>query len=147
MEKIEEIIINTLRNPKSARQIKYLALDLLSNALNINVLADLAKKHNIENRMGYLAEISAIAAKKEGLSSYSKLNKLKNQLSNGKRSWAYLEPTLPEYAKRIIADNPQTKYNRKWKVYSTLKPKEICDWVKLYGLKKNAPSLSRQGAY
>jgi hypothetical protein len=147
MKKIEERIIETLKNPDSARQIKYLSLDLIANGINLGALIELATIHKVENKLGYLAEISAIAAKKAGIDSYRKLNRLVAALGNASRDWEYLEATLPDYAKRIIANSPQSEYNKKWKIYSALRPEDLHDWVKLYGLKQNAPVLSESRTY
>jgi hypothetical protein len=144
---IERKIIDTLRNPTSARQLKYLGLDLIANELNQALLINLARRYGLEHKLGYLVDISASAAKKARISSYTGLTKLSESLKRRELTWEYLENTLPEYAKRIMADAPQSKYNEKWRIYSSLNPEELHDWIQLYGVKKDAKVVSRSRSY
>jgi len=115
-----------------ARGIKYVALDLITRDYNVSLLVRLAKENGIGQRMGYVADVVADAAEKQGLVQSSKLKLLADSLFDNYKSWRFLNKGLPEYAKNLIIDRSISGLNYKWKIYSSLTTGELEDWIDLY---------------
>jgi hypothetical protein len=138
----DEHIINELTNSKDSRQIKYLALDLITGEYDPQILAQLAKQNNIETRLGYLSDVIIQAAENTEID-IQRIKQLSSLLYNTPQNWLFLDPNLPDFAKTILKESPQTALNSKWKIYSNLTPAEIKDWIDLYISKKYAASSRR----
>lgn len=128
----EEQIISVLEEAVSSRQLKFLALDLVMKDLDVVKLARLAEGLSAPNRLGFLAEVGAIASRSKGMRVSDKLYKLAEALYRNDYAWVHLNPNSPKYAKKIISEGEHSPLGEKWKVYDTLEPKHIEDWISLY---------------
>ena len=140
----EEEIIKVFENTSTARAMQFLALELIRQDLDVDSLAKLARKLTAPNRMGYLAEVSAIAAENAGMPTSKQLYALANALYDQSYSWGYLNPGTPDIAKQIMRSGPQEELNRKWGIYSTLKPSELEEWILLYHLNEDYEERRRR---
>ena len=129
---LEEEIIRTLKNPTLRGDLKYLALDLIRGNYDSSKLIELAKNEGVHGQLGYLTEVTAIASEKAGIPGSNKLYELSKSLLNSDLSWQYLNPNLPDFAKRMLCKDAQTELNKKWKVWTRLVPEEMKEWVSLY---------------
>lgn len=141
----EEQITELMENPNPgrsewySRDLKHLTIDLITEPLNENDLVKQINSAGVWQRFGFLCEITAEAAKSRGLSdAASKLSDLAKLVYHSPVEWQYLNPHLPDFAKRIISSSDQTEVNKKWKIYDPTTPQEIAEWVDLYILEENA---------
>lgn len=138
----EKKIIDQLIRSKDSREIKYIGLVLLTEEYKPEKLARLAEENDLQTRLGYLSDVVTQAAEKMGLNT-QKTRRLSTLLYNTPQNWIYLDPHLPDFAKRIVKKSSQTALNDKWKIYSNLNPKDIEDWIDLYIVRKHATSPRR----
>ncbi|MBW2972993.1 hypothetical protein KY346_01220 [Candidatus Woesearchaeota archaeon] len=148
----EENAINLIKNASSdcegshSRNLKYIALDLLTESYNVQHLAARAKEEGIAQRLGYICDVTAKAAQISAIPA-SKASQLAQELYRAPTNWQYLDSTLPDFAKRIIAhSSSQTELNNKWKVYAAFTPTELTDWIDLYITEEYATTPKRQRA-
>lgn len=134
----EEKVIKIMKDSCSdccsySRNFKYLALDLITAQYNSQLLASRAKEEGIAQRLGYLCDVTARAAKMKAMPALNAAQLAQELLNEAPTNWQYLDPALPDYAKRILAHtSSQTELNKKWQVRSALKPAEIADWIDLH---------------
>lgn len=146
---IEEEMIKILKNPAERNDLGYLALDLITREYDILRIAGLAKQEGLPGQLGYLSEIIALALEKMGVSGSERLYRLSEILYENSLKWGYLNPNMPDFAKRIFCNGSQPKLNKKWKIWGTITPEEMEDWISLYGGKdihgqEQKVELSRQ---
>ncbi len=115
----------------NSRELNYLALDLITESYNPNLILELAKKNGINQRLGYLAEVAFLTLKENKLDNNQNLTNLVDFLYQDFDKWRFLNPNLPNYGKFILKEN-KNALNLKWKVYSRLDTKELSDWIDLY---------------
>jgi hypothetical protein len=141
----EYALVNAIKNAKSSRAIKYDAIDLVTNIYDPAILAREAVIAGINHKVGYLADVAAQAAEHKGLpEAASKLYSLAEKLyQTAQKGWSFLNDSSPEFAKRILASSPLSELNKKWKIYSTLSPKDLEDWIDLYVTKGYAATSRR----
>ena len=151
--KFEEEVISFIEKCPAEREheysmdIKYLALDLITEIFNYKSIAKKAIAQRVNHRLGFLCEITAKAA--EELNEYAaskRLYTLSDELYSSPREWRYLDPSLAEFGKRILDSSPQTELNMKWHVKSTLNYKDIIEWAKIHSFGKNVTSPERKTA-
>jgi len=130
----EEEIISVLKNPEESRSLKFLALYLISREYDPLKLTELAKQEGFSQQLGYLADISAEAARNKGFRESEKLYELAELLYSPPVNWAYLDANTPEFAKPLISSRPQTNLNKKWRVWDTLTPEHIEDGISSEGI-------------
>jgi len=143
-KRLEKKLIRKLQKASSTREFKFLALDLIETDFNIMVLAGLAQPNKVRAKLGYLAELTAKACENTGLEQSPKLYHLAGLLYHDHLSWQHLNPFMPDFGKRIISRNPQTRFNQKWKIYSTLIPEQLQEWISLYKIGHSKYAGSKQ---
>ena len=145
MATIEYNIVNTIKNAKRSREFNHLAIDLITLAYDPATLAIEASRSGINYKLGYLADVTARAARNKGLlEESSKLHSLVKKLHlPDKNEWEFLNPNAPDFAKRILLNSPRDNLNNKWKIYANLTPAEIEDWIDLYVTQEYASTLRR----
>ena len=135
MEK-EALLIYRFQNALSlGDNICYFGIDLITEDYNPVRLAELAKKQDLSQRLGYLAEVCAQAAEVTHIPEESKLTRLYKSLEDSFEEWQHLESE--DWGDAIIKSRMErgsldASIRKKWKIYSTLELEEIEDWIDLY---------------
>lgn len=131
----EESLIDKLKGYvfSEGENICYFGIDLITEEYDPLKLAEIARKNGLAQRLGYLAEVCAQAARDTNIPEQKKLTSLYEALEDSFKDWEHLNPLSPEWGKRIdMHEHNQTELNKKWKIYTTLRPEEIEDWIDLY---------------
>lgn len=135
------------REHEYSMDIKYFALDLISEVFDYNSIAKKAIARGINHRLGFLCDIAARAAiELKEVNAAKRLYSLVNGLYTQPNQWQYLDPTLPEFGKRILDISEQNELNKKWYVKSTLTYRDIVDWAKIHSVKNNVTASQRKTA-
>ena len=145
MTQTEYNLVDGVKNSDS-RGYKHLAIDLVTETYDASTLAKEAIKAGVGCKLGYLADIAAQASEKKRLPEIaSKLYNLANELYSCATltHWHFLDASLPDFAKRILASAPLGELNKKWKVYAGLDSKEVEDWISLYVTQEYAATSRR----
>jgi len=129
-----EEIMAVLKNPSHRGDLRYLTLFLIAGKYDVSGLTALAKQEGVASQLGYLSEVAAIASERRGLCS-KKLYELSRDLYTANGNWQFLDSTIPVFARRIISSGPKTDLNKKWRIWDTLGPDDIGDWISLYHIK------------
>lgn len=130
--KPEEKIISILKNPSLRGDLKDLSLKLIAHDYDLTKLVELARQEGLSSQLGYLSEVTAIALERKGIPQSKKLYILSEYLYSVNLNWQYLNPNIPDFAKRIFRCSAQTVLNKKWRMWGTITPEEIEDWISLY---------------
>lgn len=140
----EDEVIALMEKPCASREaiysrdLQYMAIDLITEFFDASGLAEKAKSAKVSQRLGYLCDVTAEAAKSRGLNdAASKLYDLAKRLYYSPAEWQYLDSYLPDFAKRIFISRPSSDIDLKWKIYDTINPEEIAEWIDLYILNEN----------
>lgn len=135
------------REHEYSMDIKYLALDLITEEFDYKALARKAINSDINHRLGFLCEVVAQAASELKKSAVSKrLCNLANALYTKPTRWQYLDPALPRFGKRMLDVSPQNELNKKWRVKSSLTHIDILVWADVHSVKDYATSPQRKTA-
>ena len=148
----EENVIKIIKDASSecegshSRNFKYLALDLITESYDVRRLANMAKEEGVAQRLGYICDVAARAAEISEVPA-SNASQLVQELADVSKTWQYLDPTLPDFAKHILSCSFSKKeLNNKWKVYSAFMPIELTDWIDLYITEEYVTTPKRQRA-
>lgn len=136
---IEEKILHFMRYPSSkkrdfySRYLNFLALDMITEPLNIPKLAVSAIRQEVNHRLGFHSVIAARASRISRLKYESqKLYQLARALYTPPKEWQFLDPWMPDFGKRIMVKSSTEPLNIKWKIYSTIEYDRLVDWIDLY---------------
>ncbi len=147
----EEEVIALMEKPRAdrenwySRDLHYMAIDLITEPFDESLLAEKAKSAKVSQRLGYLCDVTAEAARSRGLNEEaSKLRNLAKRIYQPPAEWQYLDPHLPDFAKRIFMSRPRSDIDSKWKIYDTTTPEEIAEWIDLYILNENVAAKGEQ---
>lgn len=131
----ERWLIERIDNPNSARDFNYLALELIVNSYDASQLIGLSQGRDSGRKLGYLADISADGIKETDSQKYQWLKSLSDALYKKPSDWIFLEP-LSKPGQKLLEESlsisPARPYNVKWKIYTTLGPADVMEWVPLY---------------
>lgn len=135
----EKLLIDKLKKYVfNEDNICYFVVDLINKSYNPLRLAELARKENLSQRLGYLAEVSAESARVVHLNNQSeKLTRLYRALEDNFQEWQHLQPNADHRIKEIIKSRTESGglngiARERWKIYSTLDLEEVERWIDLY---------------
>jgi len=140
--KLSKREIDLFKNMKHAREILYLGVRLVDEECEYEPekIAEYAIKKGHSSKLGYLAEVSLVAARNVGLEQdLSRLEKLINLLPIVPHSekYEFLAPWKNRgYDKKVMRKldmkRSTNELNIKWKIYSAVQPSDIEDYIQLY---------------
>jgi len=140
----EEEVIALMEKPSFdcatfySRYLQHMAIDLITESFDESLLAEKAKSAKVAQRLGFLCDVTAEAARSRGLDDATlKLHNLAKRLYHPPAEWQYLDPYLPDFAKRIFSSAPRSEIDSKWKIYDTTNSEDIAEWIDLYILNEN----------
>ena len=132
----EQKLVDRLKEILSKKEnICYFGIDLITEDYNPVRLAELAKDDGLAQRLGYLAEVCAQAANVTHIPEEEKLTSLYKALEDSFDKWQRLQSGgwgIEVIISRMDRGSLDKKIRKKWKIYSTLEPEEIEDWIDLY---------------
>ncbi|MBW2968977.1 hypothetical protein KY314_02575 [Candidatus Woesearchaeota archaeon] len=137
-EEIEEEIIRIMKNPiknRYSRILLFLAVELINKNINYEKLELITLKSgtNVQQRFGYLCEITSKAARETGFNEKAnELYRLSERLYKKNFSWNFLNNVLPNFAKKIFISRETPELNAKWKIRDIWTVNDIKDYINLY---------------
>ena len=140
----EDEFVQSLKDPQG-ENMKYFAIDLLEGKYDVGRLMQAAQRYEAIQQIGYVADVTRAAALQKGMNVQGLIELVHacNTTIQGDAPWCHLSQDLPRWAQELIAEGPQTEFNKTWRVYARLGPSDIADWIDLYVLKPHAPSPRR----
>ena len=129
----EDKLLADYRSSKDSQDVKYFTIEFITTPFSPYTIAEKARKSGVAQQLGYLAEVSALAARERGLlSEAERLEMLREELVGEYKEWRFLTPKPSDIVRGFLLSLNQTELNKKWKVYSTLTAPELSDWVDTY---------------
>lgn len=139
----EHQFILGLKNPQG-ENLKYFAVDLIAESYDPEKLARIALKEEAQQQLYFIATMTKEATQAKGMR-IDNLEHLARRLGRpaANSNWVHLDPSLPDWAKRITEKNPPGRIQEEAKVYSLLSVGDISDWIDLYITHKYASAPRR----
>ncbi|MBU3907118.1 MAG: hypothetical protein KKA64_02600 [Nanoarchaeota archaeon] len=133
---IEDDTLSEFRKIEGAKECKYFCTELIVKTANPNFnpykFAQFCTQEE-KQKLGYLSDLILNLKEDNVLKqrTYKNLEKLSELFKDQYPQWVHISAKSKE-VKRWMEQEPMDSLNYKWRVYPTILPEDIFDWLDLY---------------